>query len=78
VAGSSGDSTSSAASPATCHQSVWRNAAEKPSWFARIPLGENALGAREWMIATSRGGELPTDVIAFACDLLPLYVTAIA
>lgn len=46
--------------------------------FARIPLGENALRASEWMIATLRRGELPTDVIAFACDLLPLYVTAIA
>jgi AcrR family transcriptional regulator len=46
--------------------------------FARIPLGENALRASEWMIATLRRGQLPTDVIAFACDLLPLYVTAIA
>src|ERR1700727_1811843 len=46
--------------------------------FARIPLGENALRASEWMIATLRRGELPTDVIAYACDLLPLYVTAIA
>jgi AcrR family transcriptional regulator len=46
--------------------------------FARIPLGENALRASEWMIATLRRGGLPTDVIAYACDLLPLYVTAIA
>ena len=46
--------------------------------FARIPLGENALRASEWMIATLRQGELPTKVIAYACDLLPLYVTAIA
>ena len=46
--------------------------------FARIPLGENALRASEWMIATLRRGELPADVIAYACDLLPLYVTAIA
>jgi hypothetical protein len=30
------------------------------------------------MIATLRRGELPTDVIVFACDLLPLYVTEIA
>jgi hypothetical protein len=30
------------------------------------------------MIATLRRGELPTDVIAYTCDLLPLYVTAIA
>ena len=46
--------------------------------FARIPLGENALRASEWMIATLRRGGLPTQVIAYACDLLPLYVTAIA
>ena len=46
--------------------------------FARIPLGENALRASEWMIATLRRGGLPTNVIAYACDLLPLYVTAIA
>ena len=46
--------------------------------FARIPLGENALRATEWMIATLRRGELPPKVIAYACDLLPLYVTAIA
>jgi len=46
--------------------------------FGHIPLGENALRASEWMIATLRRGELPTQVIAYACDLLPLYVTAIA
>jgi AcrR family transcriptional regulator len=46
--------------------------------FAHIPLGENALRASEWMIATLRRGQLPTEVIAYACDLLPLYVTAIA
>jgi AcrR family transcriptional regulator len=46
--------------------------------FARIPLGENALRASEWMIATLRRGDLSTEVIAYACDLLPLYVTAIA
>jgi AcrR family transcriptional regulator len=41
--------------------------------FARIPLGENALAGSEWMIRT-----LPDQVVAYACDLLPLYVTAIA
>lgn len=46
--------------------------------FGRIPLGENALRTSDWMIATLRRGELPTDVIGYACDLLPLYVTAIA
>ena len=46
--------------------------------FARIPFGENALEGAEWMIRTLRAGGLPDQVIAYACDLLPLYVTAIA
>jgi AcrR family transcriptional regulator len=46
--------------------------------FARIPLGENALRGSEWMIGLLRAGELPDQVIAYACDLLPLYVMAIA
>jgi AcrR family transcriptional regulator len=46
--------------------------------FARIPLGENALRTSEWMIALLRGAGLADQVIAFACDLLPLYVMAIA
>ena len=46
--------------------------------FARIPFGENALGGAEWMIRTLRAGGLPDQVIAYACDLLPLYVTAVA
>lgn len=45
--------------------------------FARIPLGENALQGSEWMIAVMRAGGLPDQVIGFACDLLPLYVTAV-
>jgi AcrR family transcriptional regulator len=46
--------------------------------FARIPLGENALRGSEWMISVLRAGGLSDKVIAFACDLLPMYVTAIA
>jgi AcrR family transcriptional regulator len=46
--------------------------------FARIPLGENALNGSEWMIATLRCGGLSDQVIAYACDLLPLYVMATA
>jgi AcrR family transcriptional regulator len=46
--------------------------------FARIPFGENALAGAEWMIRTMRAGGLPDQVIAYACDLLPLYVTAVA
>jgi AcrR family transcriptional regulator len=45
--------------------------------FARIPLGENALRGSEWMISLMRAGGLPDHVIAYACDLLPLYVMAI-
>src|SRR5690242_1478622 len=46
--------------------------------FARIPLGENALQGSELMIAIMRAGGLPDQVIAYACDLLPLYVMAVS
>ena len=46
--------------------------------FARIPVGENALRGSEWMIATMRAAGLPDQVVAYACDLLPLYTMAIA
>jgi AcrR family transcriptional regulator len=46
--------------------------------FARIPVGENALRGSEWMIAVLRAGGLADQVIAYACDLLPLYVMAVA
>jgi AcrR family transcriptional regulator len=45
--------------------------------FARIPLGENALRGSEWLIGLLRAAGLADQVIAFAADLLPLYVTAI-
>ncbi len=46
--------------------------------FARIPLGENALRGSEAMISILRAGELPDQVVAYACDLLPLYAMAVA
>lgn len=46
--------------------------------FARVPLGENALRGVEWLSRTLRAGGLPDQVVAYACDLLPMYVTAIA
>jgi AcrR family transcriptional regulator len=46
--------------------------------FARVPLGENALRGSEWMIAVMKAGGLPDQVIAYACDLLPLYAMAVA
>lgn len=46
--------------------------------FARIPLGENALRGSEWLLATLRSGGLPDQVVAYAVDLLSLYVGAVA
>lgn len=46
--------------------------------FARIPLGENALRTTEWVIGALRAGRIPDQIIGLACDLLPLYVMAIA
>lgn len=46
--------------------------------FARIPMGENALRGSEQMIAVLRAGGLPDHIIAYACDLLPLYTMAVA
>lgn len=45
--------------------------------FARIPLGENALRGSEWMISVLEAGGLAEQVVAYACDLLPLYVMAV-
>ncbi|HEX3875092.1 MAG TPA: TetR/AcrR family transcriptional regulator C-terminal domain-containing protein [Solirubrobacteraceae bacterium] len=46
--------------------------------LARIPLGPNALRGSEALIGVMRAGGLPEQVIAYACDLLPLYATATA
>ena len=46
--------------------------------FARIPLGENSLRGSEWMISVLRAGGLPDQLVAFACDLFPMYVMAIS
>lgn len=46
--------------------------------LARIPTGPNALAAMERIVAVLRAGGLPDQVIAYAADLLPLYVTAVA
>lgn len=46
--------------------------------FARIPLGSNALRSMDAIVAVLRAGGLPDHVVAYASDLLPLYVTAIA
>lgn len=44
--------------------------------FARIPLGENALRASEWILSTLRAGGLPDPVAGLAVDVLALYATA--
>ncbi len=46
--------------------------------LARIPLGPNALRGSEALIGVMRAGRLPDQVIAYACDLLPLFATATA
>ena len=46
--------------------------------FARIPFGENALRGSEAMIRILRAGGLPDQVVAYAVDLLPMYVMAVA
>jgi AcrR family transcriptional regulator len=43
-----------------------------------IPLGEGALRFRDRMIAVMRAGRLPDRVVAYGCDLLPLYAVATA
>jgi AcrR family transcriptional regulator len=46
--------------------------------FARIPLGENALEGSESMIAIMRAGGLSERAIGLGCDLLALYIGAVA
>ncbi len=46
--------------------------------FARIPLGQNALRGAEALVAVLKSGGLPDQVVAYAADLLPLYVGAVA
>jgi AcrR family transcriptional regulator len=46
--------------------------------IGQIPLGEHTLTSTERMIAIMRAGRLPDQVVAFAVDLLPLYVCAVA
>jgi AcrR family transcriptional regulator len=46
--------------------------------FARIPLGPNALRTMDAIVALLRAGGLHDQVVAYAADILPLYVTAVA
>jgi AcrR family transcriptional regulator len=56
----------------TAHNDIARAA------FARIPLGPNALRSAEAAVGVLRSAGLPDQVVAFASDLLPLYVTAVS
>ncbi|HZU40106.1 MAG TPA: TetR/AcrR family transcriptional regulator, partial [Solirubrobacteraceae bacterium] len=46
--------------------------------LARIPTGANATDRMERILALLRASGLPDRVVAYAADLLPLYVTAVA
>lgn len=46
--------------------------------LSSIPLGEDALRFRDRMIEIMRSGGLPDRVVAYGCDLLPLYAVATA
>ncbi len=46
--------------------------------IGNIPLGPNAVRASERLLGYLRAGGLPDRVVAYAADLLPLYVNAVA
>jgi AcrR family transcriptional regulator len=46
--------------------------------IGQVPLGERALLSTERILALLKAGNLPDQAAAWAVDLIPLYVTAIA
>jgi AcrR family transcriptional regulator len=46
--------------------------------IGNVPLGERALLSTEWILALLKAGNLPDQAAAWAVDLIPLYVTAVA
>ncbi|MGW6277554.1 TetR/AcrR family transcriptional regulator [Kribbella sp. NPDC055071] len=46
--------------------------------IGQVPLGERALLSTEWILAILKAGKLPDQAAAWAVDLIPLYVTAVA
>ncbi|HEY4568350.1 MAG TPA: TetR/AcrR family transcriptional regulator [Kribbella sp.] len=46
--------------------------------IGQVPLGERALLSTERVLAILKAGNLPDQAAAWAVDLIPLYVTAIA
>jgi AcrR family transcriptional regulator len=45
--------------------------------IANVPLGPNALAWLDWTLGLLRAAGVPDQVAAYACDILPLYVTAV-
>ncbi len=43
-----------------------------------VPTGPNALRSVERTLAILKAGKVPDQIAAWACDLIPLYVTALA
>ena len=46
--------------------------------IGQVPLGERALLSTEWILSILKAGNLPDQAAAWAVDLIPLYVTAVA
>jgi hypothetical protein len=46
--------------------------------IGQVPLGERALLSTERILAILKAGNLPDQAAAWAVDLIPLYVTAVA
>jgi AcrR family transcriptional regulator len=46
--------------------------------IGNIPFGPNAMHASERLLGFLRAGGLPDRVVAYAADLLPLYINAVA
>ncbi|MEV6270395.1 TetR/AcrR family transcriptional regulator [Kribbella sp. NPDC051936] len=46
--------------------------------IGQVPLGERALRSTERILALLKAGNIPDQAAAWAVDLIPLYVTAIA
>ena len=46
--------------------------------IGQVPLGERALLSTERILGILKAGNLPDQAAAWAVDLIPLYVTAIA
>ncbi|MFI5731354.1 TetR/AcrR family transcriptional regulator [Kribbella sp. NPDC051587] len=46
--------------------------------IGQVPLGEHAMLSTEKLLGILKAGKLPDQAVAWAADLLPLYVTAVS